>query len=86
MSDFLNTYQRAIFDSQNSGQIKILNTLEIRKYLQGWFYNVGSEGDIEMDVLRAFSDKHSLVDWFGTDNIQYDPDFAVDVAEGIVNE
>lgn len=70
-----------LWQSRDTLQPKRLNRLETRKFLEGYFYNVGDQcDDPEMFVINALADRHSLVDWFGTSNVQYDDDYAVEVA------
>lgn len=71
------------FKSKDTKTPKFLNKLELRKYLESWCYNVGIDSDVEMTVINAMGETHSLIDWFGTSYVQYDDEYAVQVIRKI---
>lgn len=60
------------------GTQKRIKNFQVRLYLEAWFCNVGFHRlGPEMTLHEAMSESCSLTDWFGTDNVDYDEDFAL---------
>jgi hypothetical protein len=53
----------------------MLKKFEMRLYMGGWMDNVGAPYGLEMAVISAFRDHRSLIDWFGTSDVDYDEDY-----------
>jgi hypothetical protein len=65
---------------------KKLNTLEVKRFLEQWVHNFGLTNDsVEDTVIFAMNRKPALKQWFHTDDIEYDPDYAVSVVQEWTN-
>lgn len=51
---------------------KMLKKFQVEDYMDGWMNNVGAPYGVRRAITRAFSDKKSLQDWFGTDDVDFD--------------
>jgi hypothetical protein len=58
--------------------MKNLKNFEVKLYLEGWVNEVGYSYSPEMTLLEAMRENNSLIDWFGTKDIDYNDDFALD--------
>ena len=59
--------------------MKKLKNFQVELYLQAWIYNVGFNSLGPKHTLNdAMMESNSLIDWFNTDNIDYDEDFALE--------
>lgn len=70
----------------DSGRPKRLAKLEIREYLRSWVENGLWSGTCAMTIIHAFNEEKSLVDWFGSSNIEYDDDYALEFLESYMTE
>lgn len=61
----------------DSGKQKRLSNLEVREYILSWINNGLWSGSPEMTVIHAFNESKSLVEWFGTSNVDLDDEYAV---------
>jgi hypothetical protein len=76
MSDFMHDLMRGWFLKNDTKTLKTLSQGEVNEYLESWFYCDASIYDLDLDVVNAFSEQHSLVEWFGTSVVEYDYDAA----------
>jgi hypothetical protein len=59
---------------------KIIKNFQVKLYLEAWVDNVGfhSRGP-ERTLHEAMQESQSLIEWFKTDNVDYDEDFAMEL-------
>lgn len=57
---------------------KMLKKFEVEDYMEGWVYHVGCPYGVRDALRRAFRDKVSLEDWFGTSDVDYDEAHALE--------
>lgn len=58
--------------------MKTLKNFQVKLYLQAWICNVGFDSlGPERTLHEAMMESQSLIDWFKTDNVDYDEDFAL---------
>lgn len=56
-----------------------IKNYQLKLYLEGWLDNVGFDHrGIEFTLNNAMEDSASLIEWFKTDNIDYDEEFAIE--------
>jgi hypothetical protein len=59
--------------------MKKLKNFQVELYLQAWIYNVGfNSSGPELTLNDAMMAYDSLIEWFQTDNVDYDEDFALE--------
>jgi len=57
---------------------KKIKNFQVKMYLQAWISNVGFHSlGPERTLHEAMTESKSMIDWFNTDNIDYDEDFAL---------
>lgn len=62
-----------------NAQKKIKN-FQIKLYLEGWIDNVGfHHRGPDRTLHEAMESSDSLIEWFKTDNVDYDEDFAMEL-------
>lgn len=58
--------------------MKTLKNFQVELYLKAWIYNVGfNSSGPELTLNDAMMESDSLIEWFQTDNVDYDEDFAL---------
>ena len=59
---------------------KILKNFQIKLYLEAWVDNVGFDHrGPERTLHEAMQESQSLIEWFKTDNVDYDDEFALEL-------
>lgn len=57
---------------------KMLKKFEVEDYMDGWMYNVGAPYGVRHALISAFRDSVSLKNWFGTDDVDYNEEHALE--------
>ena len=60
--------------------MKIIKNFQIKLYLEAWIDNVGFDYQgPERTLHEAMQSSNSLIEWFKTDNVDYDDEFALEL-------
>lgn len=61
---------------------KIIKNFQVKLYLESWVDNVGFHyNGPERTLHEAMQESQSLIEWFKTDNIDYDENFAMELIQ-----